>query len=261
MNNYTREKMLNKEKTIGTFSQLGSANAVECLGYTGLDYIIIDTEHGPYAEESAMEFIRAAKLSKLSPFVRIKDITRASVLKMLDIGAEGLVVPCVEDVEQVKNLVKWGKYVPLGERGFFYGRAAGYGYKEFSSPLNEYFYKCNTETMIIPQCETLGCLENIEEIMSIDGVDAIFVGPYDLSIALGYPGQFNIPEFIQALERILKACKSTNKPAMIYSNDLESALKNFNMGFDSVAIGTDISILTNSFKNIVNNINNNNGDY
>jgi len=254
MTNYTRIKMLNKEKTIGTFFELGTANAVEALGYSGLDYIIIDTEHGPYAEESAMEFIRTAKLSKLTPFVRIKDITRPSVLKMLDIGAEGLIVPCVETVEQVKNLVKWGKYTPIGERGFFYGRAAGYGYEEFTSPLSEYFNKCNTETMIVPQCETLGCLENIEEIMSIEGVDGIFVGPFDLSIALGKPGQFNTTEFSEALSRILKACKNANKPSMIFANDLDNAIKNFKMGFDSVAMGTDIAALTNNFINMVNKI-------
>lgn len=254
MINYTKQKMINGEKTIGTFFELGVANAVEGLGYSGLDYIIIDTEHGPYAEESAMEFIRAAKLSKLTPFVRIKEISRAAVLRMLDIGAEGLVVPCVETVEQVKSLVKYGKYAPLGERGFFYGRAAGYGFEDFAKSMDDYFNKCNYETMIIPQCETLGCLNNIEEIASIVGVDAIFVGPYDLSIALGIPGQFNNTEFTDALNRIVKACKNANKYAFIYANDVESAFKNFNIGFDSVAISTDIAVLTNAYANIVNSI-------
>lgn len=256
MYNNTRAKMLNKEKTIGTFFELGVTNAAECLGYSGLDYIIIDTEHGPYSEESTIEFIRAAKLSKLSPFVRIKDITRPSVLRMLDIGAEGLVVPCIESIDDVKSLVKYGKYAPLGERGFFFGRAAGYGFEDFASPLEDYFKKCNTETMIIPQCETMGCLENIEEIVSIDGVDAILVGPYDLSIALGKPGQFNSKEFSEALTRIVNACKKANKPSMIYANDIEGALRNFDFGFDSVAVGTDISVLTNSYRNIVNSIKN-----
>ena len=254
MINYTKQKMLNGEKTIGTFFQLGTANAVEGLGYSGLDYIIIDTEHGPYAEESVMEFIRAAKLSKLSPFVRIKEISRAAVLKMLDIGAEGLVVPCVETVEQVKSLVKYGKYSPVGERGFFYGRAAGYGFEDFAKSMDEYATKCNYETMIIPQCETRGCLQNIEEIASIDGVDGILVGPYDLSIALGIPGQFNAAKFIDALNRIMKACKNAGKYTIIYANDTESALRNFKMGFDSVAISTDIAVLVNGYNNIVNSI-------
>ncbi|WMJ77276.1 MULTISPECIES: HpcH/HpaI aldolase family protein [unclassified Sedimentibacter] len=254
MINYTKQKMVKKEKTIGTFSELGTANAVEGLGYSGLDYIIIDTEHGPFAEESTMEFIRAAKLSKLTPFVRIKEISRAAVLKMLDIGAEGLIVPCVETVEQVKHLVKYGKYAPLGERGFFFGRATGYGFEDFTSPLEDYFNKCNNETMIIPQCETLGCLENIEEIASIDGVDAIFVGPYDLSISMGIPGQFDADKFKKALIRIVAACKKANKPVMIYANDMKSASKNFDMGFDSVAVSSDIAILTSSFISITNSL-------
>lgn len=256
MYNKTRAKMLNKERTIGTFFQLGVANAAESLGYSGLDYIIIDTEHTPASEESTMEFIRAAKLSNLSAFVRIKDITRPSVLRMLDIGAEGLVVPCVESLDDVKILVKYGKYAPLGERGFFFGRAAGYGFEDFTSPLESYFEKCNAETMIIPQCETRGCLENIEEIVSVEGVDAILVGPYDLSIALGKPGQFEAEEFKAAVARIVKACKNANKPSMIYAKDAESALKNFDAGFDSVAVGTDISVLTNSYRSIVNSIKN-----
>jgi 4-hydroxy-2-oxoheptanedioate aldolase len=254
MINYTKQKMLKGQKTIGTFFELGTANAVEGLGYSGLDYIIIDTEHGPYGEESAMEFIRAAKLSKLSPFARIKEVSRAAVLRMLDIGVEGLIVPYVKTVDEVKALVKYGKYAPVGERGFFYGRAAGYGFEDFAKNLDEYTDKCNYETMIIPQCETSGCLENIEEIASIDGVDGIFVGPYDLSIALGIPGQFNSDILINALDRIVKACKKAGKFTFIFANDTESASKNFEMGFDSVAISTDIAVLVNAYRNIVKTI-------
>ena len=254
MINYTKQKMLNGEKTLGTFLELGTANAVEALGYSGLDYIIIDTEHGPYTEESAMEFIRAAKMSKLSPFVRIKEISRPAVLRMLDIGAEGLIVPCIQTVEEVKSLVKHGKYFPLGERGFFFARASGYGNEDFAKSIDGYTAKCNYETMILPQCETLGCLQNIEEIASIDGVDGIFVGPYDLSIALGMPGKFNEPEFVAALERILKACKDAGKFAFIFATDADAAIKNLNMGFDSVAINMDIAILINAYKNIVKTI-------
>jgi 4-hydroxy-2-oxoheptanedioate aldolase len=194
------------------------------------------------------------KCIKLSPFARIKEVSRAAVLRMLDIGAEGLIVPYVKTVDEVKALVKYGKYAPVGERGFFYGRAAGYGFEDFAKNLDEYTDKCNYETMIIPQCETSGCLENIEEIASIDGVDGIFVGPYDLSIALGIPGQFNSDILINALDRIVKACKKAGKFTFIFANDTESASKNFEMGFDSVAISTDIAVLVNAYRNIVKTI-------
>lgn len=240
-----------KQKTIGSFFELGSANAAEALIYSGLDYIIIDTEHGPFAEEKVMELIRACKLGKLSPFVRIKEISRASVLRMLDIGAEAIVVPCVETVKQVKDLVKWGKYPPLGERGFFYGRAAAYGFEDFCSPLDLYFTRSNEGAMLIPQCETLGCLENIEEIAFMDGVDGIFVGPYDLSIALGKPGDFKTDEFRQAIVNILAACKKAGKAAMIYAANVETAVEQLGLGFDSVAVGTDIAFLVNSYKSML----------
>lgn len=251
MENYNRKKMLNKEKTIGTFFISGSSHIMEGLGYSGLDYIIIDTEHGPFSEESVCELIRAAKLSKLSPFVRIKEISRAAVLRMLDIGAEGLVVPNVKTVEEVKNLVAWGKYYPLGNRGFFYGRAAGYGYEDFSKPLDRYFEKCNCETMIIPQCETKECLENIEDIINIAGVDAIFVGPYDLSISMGIPGEFDNEVFIAALKRVLKACQVANKPAIIYASDLKRAKHNLALGFDSITLNSDLKVLVQGYKTIV----------
>src|SRR5690554_2604825 len=176
MRNLLKEKMINGEKVIGTFFELGGNTAVECLGISGLDFFIIDTEHGPFDIESSMDFIRTAELSSITPFARIKDISRPSVLKMLDIGAKGLTVPCVESIEQVKSLVEWAKYYPLGKRGFFTARPAGYRYKDFVQSIDSYFRVCNEETLLIPQCETIGCLENIEEIVNINGVDGIFIG-------------------------------------------------------------------------------------
>ena len=119
MKNLLKEKMIKGEKVVGTFFELGGNTAIECLGLSGLDFLIIDTEHGPFDIESSMDFIRTAELRNITPFARIKDISRTSVLKMLDIGAKGLIVPCVETALEVKNLVEWAKYYPLGKRGFF----------------------------------------------------------------------------------------------------------------------------------------------
>src|SRR5690554_6154691 len=215
MKNLLKEKIKNGNQAIGTFFELGGSTAVECLGISGLDFFIIDTEHGPFDVESSMDFIRTAELSSITPLVKIKDVSRPSVLKMLDIGAKGLIVPCVENIEQVKNLVEWAKYYPLGKRGFFTARPAGYGYKDFVKNIDNYFKVCNEETLLIPQCETIGCLENIEEIAKLEGVDGIFIGPYDLSIAMGKPSQFDDPAFLNAITRILKACKDANKFSFI----------------------------------------------
>jgi len=259
MKNNLKEKLVSGSKAIGTFFEVGGETAVEGLGYTGLDYIIIDTEHGPFEVESTMGLIRAAELKELVPLVRIKDVSRPSVLKNLDIGAMGLVVPCVETVEEAKSLVEWAKYYPVGKRGFFTARKAGFGYEEFTKNVKEYFQTCNRETLLIPQCETKGCLDNIEEIAALEGVDGIFIGPYDLSIGLGIPAQFDEPIFNEAVARILKACIDNNKLSFILTVNPAMAIGYLEQGFDSVAISTDIAFYIAGIKSMVDGIKNQEG--
>ncbi|WP_422487030.1 HpcH/HpaI aldolase family protein [Gudongella sp. DL1XJH-153] len=249
-----KRKLDEGKNVLGTFFELGSEEVVESLGYTGLDFIIVDTEHGPYNAESTARFTRAAEVVQLTTLVRVTDISRPSMLRNLDIGAKGLIVPCVETVDEVKKLVEWSKYTPVGKRGYFKARSAGYGEKEFAKDLGEYFQTCNRETLLIPQCETIGCLENIEEIMSIEGVDGIFVGPFDLSIGLGIPAQFDNPKFKAALNRILKAAKDNNKYSFIFSTDAASARKMFELGYQGVAVGMDAGFLISSVKSAVSEI-------
>ena len=254
MKNKLKEKMLSGGKVLGTFFQLGGNTAVECLGISGLDFFIIDTEHGPFDVETSMDFIRTAELRNITPLVRVKDVSRPSILKMLDVGAKGLIVPCVDTVEQVRNLVEWSKYYPMGKRGFFTARPAGYGFEEYAQNLDNYFKVCNDETLLIPQCETMGFLNNIEEIVNIEGVDGIFIGPYDLSIGMGKPAQFNDPEFLQAVARVLKACKDAKKFSFIYTGDNLSAKKYFTQGFDGVAVNFDAAIFINAYRAIIKEI-------
>ena len=163
MKNLLKEKLLAGQKGIGTFFEIGGSNAVECLGASGLDFFIIDSEHGPFEPESAADLVRAACLRDITPFVRVKDCSRAAVLKMLDIGVQGLVVPCVESVQEVRDLVSYAKYYPVGNRGVMWGRDAIWGEADYASKgLAPYFETCNSETLLIPQCETAGCLAGIE---------------------------------------------------------------------------------------------------
>lgn len=250
-------KKLNKgEKVLGTFFEIGSVTAVEALSYTGLDYIIIDSEHGPFDIESNMEFIRTAELKGLTPLVRIHEISRSAVLKNLDVGAKGLIIPCVETVDQVKSLVQWGKYPPIGLRGFFTARPTGFGFEEFAKDISTLFQTSNSQTLLIPQCETLGCFENIEEIASINGVDGIFIGPYDLSISMGIPGEFTNIRFLEAIDRIVKACRENNKICFMFTMNPKMANVYFDQGIDAVAVGMDVSIYIRSLKDIVDEIKN-----
>lgn len=255
MKNTVREKMLAGEKTLGTFFELGSATAAECLGFSGLDYIIIDTEHGPYNPQSALEYIRAAKLYNITPFARVQEISRAAILKLLDVGAMGIIIPCVNTVEDAKKIVSYGKYAPMGERGVANTAGSGFWFEEYASHgMPAYFETSNRETLLLPQCETLGCLAHIEEIAAMPGIDGIFVGPFDLSTAMGIPGKFDTPEFQDALRHILRACKAAGKPAVIYAATEEAAIADFAMGYDSVTYGMDATTLTNAYRAVVKNI-------
>ncbi len=249
MKNTMREKMLAGEKTLGTFMAIGSGTSAECIGLAGYDYVIIDTEHGPFNPDSAIDYIRAARLYGAVPFVRVQDTSRASILKMLDGGAMGLIIPQIHTIEEIRHIVEYGKYPPVGSRGVAPGVGTGFWAEDWAQHgLAQTFETANRETMLFPQCETVGCLEHIEEIAAVDGVDGIFVGPFDLSVAMGIPLDFEHPDFKAALRRILDACKAAGKPTIIYAGTEEDARKDFAMGFTSVAYNQDGALLIEALK-------------
>lgn len=252
MENRMRKKILEGRPVLGTFFESGSANMAECIALGGFDFMIIDSEHGPFETESAADFIRAALLRNLTPLVRVKDGSRAAILKMLDIGAQGLIVPCINSPEEVLRLIEYAKYYPLGSRGFAFGRDAGWGFASHAQDgVPAYFATCNRETMLIPQCETRGCLDHIEEIAALDGVDGIFVGPYDLSVALGAPADFASPAFSAALSRILESCKQTKKPCFIYAPNRETAKLRLKEGYEGVALAMDTILFVDAVKGVI----------
>lgn len=255
MKNLFRQKMKNGEKTLGTFHELGSQVAVELLAYAGMDYVIIDEEHGPFDPQSTSQYIRAAKLAGTTPFVRIKDFERNSILRSLDVGAMGLIIPNVKSVNDVKKIIEFGKYYPLGDRGVAPTSGSQYWTQEYArNGLDYYFETCNREQLIIPQCETKEALESIETIVNLPGVDGIFVGPYDLSTSMGKPGQFQDKEVIEAIKHILNSTKKAEKFAIIYGIDAEDAIKRFQEGYDSVTVAMDAIIFSQAVENLVKKI-------
>lgn len=244
MKNRFLEKFKAGEQSLGTFTHLLSAPAVEALARAGLDYVIIDIEHSPIGAEHAAELVATASGAGIAPFVRVDEMSRSPILKMLDVGAAGLIVPQLESVEQARRLVGWAKFAPVGNRGYCPSRDGGWGLDEnYKDGMSGYMDWANRNTLLIPQCETAGCLEHIEEIVAIDGVDGIFIGPFDLSIALGIPGQFSDPRHIAAVERVRLACKSAGKPCIMFCGNGEAAAGYFRQGFESVTVSLDISIM------------------
>lgn len=249
MKNAVREKLLSGQKAVGTFFELGSSSVAECLGLAGLDYIVIDNEHGPFNPQTTLEYVRAAGLYHTTPFARVEEISRPAILKLLDAGVMGLIIPCVKTVEEVQKIVEYGKYGPVGHRGVACAAGTGFWYEDYAQHgLDRYFEVCNRETMLIPQCETLECLRNLEQIVRIEGVDGIFVGPYDLSTAMGKPGAVTDPEVTEAVDYVQRVCKEAGKFSFIYSGTEELARLNLKKGFDSVTLSQDASMITDAYK-------------
>lgn len=250
MKNTLKEKLAKGTKPIGTFFELGSPSVAEALGRTGLDFIILDNEHGPFEAESTRDFVRAAETASLSTLARVREVSRPAVLKLLDIGVQGLIVPDVHTVDEVKRLVDYAKYAPIGRRGFCPSRKDGWGFDEMAQQsVAEQMTYWNEEVLVIPQCETVGALENIETIVNMEGVDGIFIGPFDLSISMGIPGQFDHPDFTAALKKVLKACKDSGKFCMIFTGNTAAAAEYLRAGYDAAAYGLDASVLINAYRN------------
>lgn len=240
--------MTGNKKTFGTFFELGGRGVMESLTRTGLDYVIIDTEHGCFSEETAADAILAAERGGLLPYVRIGDIRRPYVLRMVDIGARGLIVPNIRSAEQVKELVSAAKFPPVGNRGYCPNRTSGWGTDDWAKDVQGYMAECNRRVKVIPQCETAEALEEIEQIAALDGVDGIFVGPCDLSIALGIPLEFDNPKLHRAIERVLRACHENGKEAYIFAGNMQDAVHWAMKGFDSVAYSLDAGVFINAFR-------------
>ena len=179
---------------LGMFVGVPSPPLVEMCGHAGVDFVIVDNEHGPAGIESTEHMLRAARASGVIPVVRTLE---SDILRVLDIGASAIQVPQVDSAEQAKRIVAAAKYPPLGMRGAaFSTRAAGYGF--FGG--ERHVADSNSGTAVIIMTETRAALDNLDAILAVPGIDAVFFGPNDLSFSLGYPGQMGHPEVVGAIE-------------------------------------------------------------
>lgn len=242
MRNTLKEKLSLGKRPLGTFVGTGSPAVVECLGCAGLDFVILDNEHSPVEAETTAAMVRAAELRNITPLARIREISRPAILKLLDVGVQGLIIPDVRSTDDIRRIVGYAKYAPVGQRGFCPSRKDGWGTDPQCGVLDTMAH-FNAETLVIPQCETAEALADIENIAAMDGVDGIFIGPFDLSISMGMPGDFENPEFRAALERILAACRAAEKPCLIFAGDGTGAAARFAQGYDGVAMGLDATLL------------------
>lgn len=255
MLNKLKETIAAKGSAVGTFLGVTNVPEMEILGYTGLDFVIIDTEHGPYDTMQMSDLAKAAELAGMAPVVRIADVTHKEIQRAADNGAQGIIVPCLRSVDDFKKAVDLAKFAPIGNCGFIKARGCGFGNEEWAGgSLRSYMEKSNEKLLVLPQCETAEALAAIEEIVAIEGLDGIFIGPFDLSISMGIPAEFDNPVFQAALDRILTACKKAGKLCMIYTNNPAESRKYLAAGYDAVANSIDTVVYKEAYKKIVDEI-------
>lgn len=173
------------QPVIGIFSSIPSPALVEMAGYAGFDFVVIDNEHGPAGIETTEHLLRAARGAGIPAIVRVSGANQQEILRSLDVGASGVQVPQVNTVDQARLVVSAAKYPPLGNRGVAFGtRAAGYGFYGGA----DYVEAANNETVVITHVETMEAVDNLGATLEIPGIDVVFIGPTDLSVSMGHPG-------------------------------------------------------------------------
>ena len=197
------------ELLIGTIVTLSAPEVTEVFVEAGYDFLFIDTEHGPMDIEAAQRLLQVAH--GCACIVRVPDNNEVWIKKTLDIGADGLIIPLVNDASTASRVVEYAKYPPMGARSVGLARAHGYGMN-----FQGYVESANNETSIVLQAEHISAVENMSAIVAVEGIDAILVGPYDLSASMGYLGRPNHPVVQEAIDEIARCCQSAGKTIGIF---------------------------------------------
>lgn len=242
--NFIRDRILKREFLSGAWVNLASPMTAEMAGIAGYDWLLIDQEHAPGDNLTLLNQIQAVSRFPTAPIVRIAWSDRILIKKSLDLGAAGIMVPYVQNKEEAKEVVTLSKYPPIGDRGV----ASAARCAEYSSNFANYFQTANDATCIIAQIETDTAVENAESIASVDGIDAIFVGPLDLSINTNLRGMYDDERFIAKLKHVSKAAENAGKGCGILLPHVKwiPLLKELNFTF--IACGTDGTYVLNAMK-------------
>jgi 2-keto-3-deoxy-L-rhamnonate aldolase RhmA len=234
-----RDRLGRNELLLGAFLQLGSPVAAEIAARCGLDWALIDLEHGSGTEADLVPQLPALGIEGTPAMVRVESLSRLRIGRALDLGAQGIMVPQLNDVEGAREFVRFLRYPPLGARGVaLSARGAGYGAASHADvgTLGE-------AVTAIVQIETEAGLSNASQIASVEGVDVLFVGPSDLSHALGVPGNFDHMTYVTALESIADAARSHGKALGVHIPGLSEFERYHALGFRFISVGTDASAL------------------
>jgi 4-hydroxy-2-oxoheptanedioate aldolase len=234
-----RRRILAGETLFGAWASLGSPGSAELMGRAGLDWVVVDLEHGNATESELLAHLTAIEAGGCVALVRPPSGERLRIGRALDLGAAGIVVPRLDTADQVREAVTFLRYPPTGQRGVaLLTRGARLGTVSHAGVA-----ALNDDIAGIVQIESPSAVEEAEEIAATEGVDVLFVGPADLSHSLGIPGQFADPRYQDALKRVVGACRANAKAPGILLYDHASFRPHLDLGFTFVGIGADVSFV------------------
>lgn len=239
--NLFRQKVLAREKLIGCWCTLSSHLSTEILGYVGFDWLLIDGEHSPNDLQTFIHQLQALKDSRSAPVVRPETNSTVLIKRLLDAGFYNFLIPMVESAEQARSAVAATRYPPAGVRG-----VAGMQRGNLWGTLPDYFKRVNDHICVITQIESRAGVDAADEIIAVDGVDAVFIGPSDLGAALGHLGNPGHPEVQSAIRHVVDRVHARGKAASILAATPDDAQRYIDLGIEAVAIGNDATIYRNA---------------
>lgn len=244
------KKKLAEKCTVGLFSKTCDSSIVETFGKGGFDFCILDMEHGPVSYETLPDLIRACECSGILPIVRVAYNSEEYISKALDLGACGVQIPQINSRFSAEKAIEYSRFHPLGHRGVCrYVRAAGY------SSQNRYDYFCDAnQALIILQIEGIEGIKNIDEILSVPGIDILFLGPYDLSQSIGFPGDVHHEKVIAHMKSIIKKAADTGIAVGTFVDTPEEGRYWKSLGVKYIANSVDVGILYSACKAITDRI-------
>jgi len=241
--NHLKPRLARGDTTLGLWVTLESPSITEIAVTLGLDWVVIDTEHGSLDYKEVVEHIRVTRNSTTTPLVRIAEMSPGIIKRVLDLGAQGIIVPQVNDARDVATAVRYAKYPPEGTRGVGGDRATLWGLG-----LEAQTTIANRETMVIPLIETVSAGRELGSILELPGVDAVYLGPADYSASAGFLGQWEGPGVADTLLGLKDQARARGKGCGIMATSLEDSRRRRDQGFQMIGLGADTGLLIRSLR-------------
>lgn len=243
------ERLKNGECIKGTLVRMIRTPAVSLVAKAaGLDFLLFDMEHGSFSFETLTDIAAASRAAGVGIFCRVPELRKSYISRALDSGIEGVMVPMVSTKEQAEAFVKLAKYQPIGDRGL----GSNGGLSDYAGmqglKTQDFMDRQNTLSLAIAQIETAEAIENVDEIAAVKGIDVLLVGPNDLSISMGIPGEYDNPEFLAAIEKVCKAAERNHIAFSVHGPMKLQA--HWQKRVQMQMFSMDIDALTNGFRNI-----------